>query len=55
MEALKGLTDKQLRDVISLAQSEMRRRKRIAQKNNVWASNDGLSAVMQASVELLRQ
>ncbi len=49
-EFIKGLSDKELRDFASEVRKERDRRKKIHLSNAQWTCNDGLEAVLEASL-----
>lgn len=52
VKSLRTLSDKHLRDLHSLARSEVRRRKQIATRNATWTASTGLVDVMTATLEM---
>lgn len=49
-QLLAGLSDKHLRDLISFANKESRRRKKVAAATHVWTSDVGLTRSMETSL-----
>lgn len=54
-KTLRGLSDKHLKDLISLALKEQRRRAKIACANARWTCGEGLNEVILSSVEMLQK
>lgn len=54
-DILRRLSDKQIRDLISLAMKEKRRREKIRMSNASWTSNQGIQDVLEASIEAVKK
>lgn len=48
---VRGLSDRDLKQLASEVHKEQRRRKKIEMANNTWICNEGLEVVLEASIE----